>query len=221
MWVASVAGRMDRRAVLRSGVGLATAGVGSLAGCVVGSRRGPVLDESFESGADDWSTDAAIGPEVDVADFEWRVESTTDEAHTGARSVSVFTEGDYDDGVAWLTRTVDTSDVDAERLRVSAWLWSESESFNTLRNAVLRVGPEPPTVEEDFPDPETVSTGQTPTASAGLRQSLHRVEGWDRYAFEWMPSDLPDEVYLSVGVAVVWEADATHYVDDVRIDRFE
>ncbi|MFC7070029.1 hypothetical protein [Halobaculum lipolyticum] len=209
--------QVNRRTALRAGA----AGLASLSGCVVGSREGPAFDESFENGLDGWRTDAAIGPEVDLDEFDWAIDATTDRAHTGGRSVAVFTEGDHDDGVAWLTRRVDTAALDADRLRVSAWLWSESESFNTLRNAVLRVGPDPPAAEADFPAPETVSAGATPTTTAGLRQSLHRVEGWDRYAFEWRPATLPDEVYLSVGVAVVWEADATHYVDDVRVEAVE
>ncbi|WP_435063331.1 hypothetical protein [Halobaculum sp. EA56] len=210
---------MHRRDALRAAAGLAAAGAGSLAGCVIGRRSPPTLADSFEGGIDPWTTGAAIGPEVPVEEFEWSISPSAERAHTGARSVEVFTEGDYDDGIAWLTRPVDTADLDADVLRVSVHAWSESESFNVLRNLAVRIGPEPPTAEEDFPPPETVTTPGTATAAGGLRQPLHRAEGWDEYRFEWRPSDLPDELHLSVGVAVVWEADATHYLDDVRVEE--
>ncbi|MFB9826211.1 hypothetical protein [Halobaculum roseum] len=210
---------MHRRDALRAAGGLAATGLGSLAGCVVGRRPPPPLADSFEDGIDAWTTDAAIGPEVPLDEFEWSISPSTERANTGARSVEVFTEGDYDDGIAWLTRPIDTSEVDADVLRVSAHAWSESESFNVLRNLAVRIGPEPPETEEDFPPPETVTTPESPTAVGGLRQPLHRVEGWDEYRFEWQPSEVPDELHLSVGVAVVWEADATHYIDDVRVEE--
>ncbi|MXR42942.1 hypothetical protein GRX01_16530 [Halobaculum sp. WSA2] len=209
---------MHRRDALRVAGGLASAGLGSLAGCVVGRRPPPTLSDSFEDGMDAWTTGAAIGPEVSLDEFERSISPSTERANSGARSVEVFTEGDYDDGIAWLTRTIDTTDLDADVLRVSVHAWSESESFNVLRNLAVRIGPEPPTTEEDFPPPETVTTPETPTAVGGLRQPLHRVEGWDEYRFEWRPSEVPDELHLSIGVAVVWEADATHYLDDVLVE---
>jgi hypothetical protein len=42
-------------------------------------------------------------------------------------------------------------------------------------------------------------------------------EGWYEYAFEWtVPADA-DALFVSVGVSVVWESDATHFVDDVTV----
>ncbi|MFC6786803.1 hypothetical protein ACFQFH_13235 [Halobaculum halobium] len=210
---------MHRRDALRAAGGVAAAGLGSLAGCVVGRRSPPPLADSFEDGTDAWTTDAAIGPEVPVEEFGWSISPSTERAHTGARSVEVFTEGDYDDGIAWLTRPIDTSGIDADVLRASVHAWSESESFNVLRNLAVRIAPEPPAAEEDFPPPETVTTADSPTAVGGLRQPLHRAAGWDEYRFAWRPRDLPDELFVSIGVAVVWEADAIHYIDDVRVEE--
>lgn len=95
---------------------------------------------------------------------------------------------------------------------------SESESFNTLRNAVVRLGPEPPTAEEDFPAPgmNTAELGQTPCG--GLREPLHHRGGWDEDGFEWTTPPLQtDTLHVAVGTTVVWETTMTRFVDDVSV----
>lgn len=130
----------------------------------------------------------------------------------------MFTEGDHDDGTAWATTGVDTADLDADALRASIQAWSPSESFNTLRHLVVYVGPKPPGDEGSFPDPGQNSTGITGTEFGGLREPLHQREGWLEYAATWTPQRLLGTVYLAVGVTVVWETDATHYLDRVRLE---
>ncbi|WP_255198418.1 hypothetical protein [Halorarius litoreus] len=206
---------MRRRDALRAGLAVGTT---ALAGCTLGYAGEFGLDESFE-GTFDWETAAHIGPEEPLSAFEWAIEPSSEEAHTGDRSLRVFTEGDHDDGTAWATHPVDVSG--ASRVRVSAWFWSESESFNTLRNAVMRLGATRPDTEEAFPPPETNTTGDADAPYGGLRESLHLQEGWREYAFEWsVPADLA-EAFVAVGVSVVWESDSTHYIDDVRVERLD
>ena len=209
---------LSRRAALRAGaaVGLGTA----LAGCSLPGNDdggdGPVFSESFEENLDGWETAAHIGPEEDVADFEWAIERADAQAVDGDWSLSVFTEGDHDDGTAWATTELSPGAVEAFDVTFEAW--SESESFNTLRNVVAYLGPEAPETEQDFPDPGQNSSNVDGAPYGGLREPLHLNEGWHEYGFTWEPASVPGTLYLSLGVSVVWEADATHYLDSVGVE---
>ena len=206
---------MHRRGFLRAGALCCVAGV---AGCG-GSEGQTDFYEGFEDGADDWETAAHIGPEVDVDEFEWTIEPDTAEAASGQNSLRVTNEGDYDDGTCWAVHPVDISGDGPFEISVSAQFWSESESFNILRNAVMRLGPERPSTEADFPDPgqNTSALGETPYG--GLREPLHLAEGWREYAFTWTTPELStDRLYVALGTSVVWETEATHYIDDVRVE---
>jgi len=205
---------MDRRTLLRRGV---AAGLGSVVGCV-GPSDDVAFSEGFEDGMGDWTADAAIGPEVDVSAFEWEIDVSTARASEGERSLRVFNEGDYDDGTTWALHPVPVESGRAHTASVRAAFWSESESFNTLRDAVMRLGPERPVIEEDFPRPgvNTSALGETPYG--GLREPLWLADGWREYAFEWTtPTLSTDTLYVAVGTTVVWEGDATHFVDDLSV----
>ncbi|WP_324760832.1 hypothetical protein [Haloarcula montana] len=206
---------MDRRTVLRSGV---TAAVLGLAGCG-GRSGGSAFEEGFEDGLGRWDSGAAIGPEVAIDEFEWSVAVTDERAASGQQSLELFTEGDYDDGTAWVVHPVSVPSSGRYRATVTASFWSESESFNTLRNAVMRLGTDRPEDESDFPDPgvNTTTLGEVPYG--GLREPLHLAEGWREYRFEWtIPPLSTDTLYVAAGTSVVWEADATHYLDDLTVD---
>ena len=204
---------MRRRTMINS---MLTAGVISLTGCA--GRSGPAFEESFETGLGEWRPDAAIGPEVDLDEFEWEVTVSDDQAFRGERSLRVWNEGDYDDGVTWVTHPVEIPPEGADTATARAQLWSESESFNTLRDVVMRLGPTPPETEEEFPNPGVNTTALGETAYGGLREPLWLAEGWREYTFEWtIPSLSTDTVYISVGTSVIWEGDATHYVDDLSV----
>lgn len=102
---------------------------------------------------------------------------------------------------------------------MSAEFWSESESVNTLRDAVMWLGPGAPEAEEDFPSPgvNTSVLGETPYG--GLREPLWLTNGWREYSFEWMtPKISTDTLYLSLGTSVIWEGDATHYLDEITVE---
>jgi hypothetical protein len=205
---------MNRRDVLRAGTAVAAGGI---AGCAAGID-GPAFTEGFEDGIGEWEAGAAIGPEVDVDAFDWEVDVSDAEAATGDRSLRIWNQGDYDDGVTWVVHPVPVEPGRSYRITVSGQFWSESESFNTIRHVVMRLGPEPPKAEEDFPQPglNTTELGETP--SGGLREPLWLADGWREYAFEWtLPELSTDTLHLAVGTAVIWEADATHYVDDLSV----
>ena len=209
-----------RRELLRKSAGVGgAAGVAGLAGCSGSDDgEGPAFEAGFEDGIGDWETGAAIGPEVDIEDFDWEVDVSEAEAASGDRSLRIWNQGDYDDGVTWAVHPVPIESGESYRIAVSGQFWSESESFNTIRHSLMRLGPEPPETEEEFPKPglNTTDLGETPYG--GLRDALWLADGWREYAFEWTTPELSaDTLYLAVGTAVIWEADATHYVDDLSV----
>ena len=207
---------MLRRQLLHAG---ATTGAVAVAGCFGGSDDAAAFREGFEEGLGEWEADAAIGPEVDVEEFGWELDVSEEEAAAGDRSLRIWNEGDYDDGVTWGVHPVSVEAGGEYQVTVTAEFWSESESFNTIRDAVMRLGPEPPEVEEDFPHPGVNTTDLGETVYGGLREPLWLADGWREYAFEWTTPELEsDTLYVAVGTSVIWEGDATHYVDEIRVE---
>lgn len=208
---------MHRRAFLRTGTAVSVTGITGLAGCL-GRNDEADFAAGFEDGLGEWESRAAIGPEVDPADFAWEVGVSGERAAEGEQSLRVWNEGDHDDGVTWATHEVPVEPGRAYDVRVSGQFWSESESFNTIRHAVMRLGPRPAEVEADFPAVGVNSTDFGETPYGGLREPLWLAEGWREYAFEWTTPELSTEtLHVAVGTAVIWEADATHYVDDLTV----
>lgn len=165
-------------------------------------NRSPSRREALKAGA-------AIGLGTALAGCTLPVSSDNDDG-------PLFTEGDHDDGTAWAT--TELSPGDAEAFDATFEAWSESESFNTLRNVVASLGAEAPTAEAEFPDPGQNSSNVDGAPYGGFREPLHLAEGWREYGFTWEPASVPETLYLSLGVSVVWEADATHYLDSVRVE---
>jgi hypothetical protein len=205
---------MLRREVLSGGVIIGLTGV---AGCT-SPQAGSDFTEGFEDGIGDWESNATIGPEVDIEDFAWEVDVSGTEAIEGERSLRIWNQGDYDDGVTWVTHPISVEPGQAYEIQASGQFWSESESFNTIRHAVMRLGPDPATVEEDFPQLGVNSTEFGETPFGGLREPLWLADGWREYSFEWTTPELStDTLHFAVGTAVIWEANATHFVDDLSV----
>ena len=207
---------MLRRDALRAGV---VAGVGAVTGCLDAPTDEVAFEAGFEDGMGEWEAGAAIGPEVELSEFEWEVDVSDAEAAEGTRSLRIWNEGDHDDGTTWAVHPVSVDPGRAYRAEVTAQFWSESESFNTIRDAVMRLGPTPPESEADFPHPGVTTTplGQTPYG--GLREPLWLADGWREYTFEWTTPRLStDTLFVAVGTSVIWESDATHYVDELAVE---
>jgi hypothetical protein len=205
---------MHRRTLLRASAGI---GIVGLSGCAGQGARSD-FTEGFEDGLGEWERNATIGPEVDIEDFEWEVDISERQAAEGDRSVRVWNEGDYDDGVTWVSHSISIQPGQAYDIVGRGQFWSESESFNTLRHAMMRLGPDPATVEDDFPQLGVNSSDFGDTPIGGLREPLWLAEGWREYRFEWTtPALSTDILHFAVGTAVIWEGDATHYVDDLSV----
>jgi hypothetical protein len=206
----------SRRAFL---AGLAVAGSGAVAGCLGDAGAGePVnVSESWESGLGEWSTHGSVGSDA-AGEFRWSIDVTDERAAAGDRSLRVFTEGRHDDGTAWATRSVPVERGRAYDATGAVRAWSAGESFNTVRHFVVRLAPEPPASEGDFPPPGENSTGAGTVPVGGLREPMDREGGWEQFRFEWTTPTLETATLsLSVGVTVVWETDRTDYVDDLRV----
>jgi hypothetical protein len=203
-----------RRDALRTGAALA---LPALAGCQSLSpvTAGTAFSEGFEEGFD-WEVDAEL-PGGDVSAFGHETERSDERAAAGDWSLRLFTEGDRD-GTAWAVRPVEVP-ADAESFAVTASAWSPSESFETIRHLVMRLGQEPPEAEAEFPDPGVNSAAVSDAPYGGLREPLHLAAGWRDYGFSWMPADLTaTTLYLAVGVSVVRETAATHFVDEIEVE---
>lgn len=155
---------MYRRDLIRTGAAISVAGV---AGCL-GQSDNSDFTEGFEGGLSEWEAKAAIGPEVEIEDFEWEADVSETEAAEGEQSLRVWNEGDYDDGVTWVSHPIPVESGQAYQIEATGQFWTESESFNTIRHAVMRLGPEPAEAENDFPQLGVNSTefGETPFGGA-------------------------------------------------------
>ncbi|MFB6104460.1 MAG: hypothetical protein ABEJ57_05160 [Halobacteriaceae archaeon] len=206
-----------RRQVLAA---LTTGSALAVAGCLGNTSADTRFTDSFESGLGDWDTGADVpeDPNNPGQPVQWSI--TTDTAHAvgGGKSVKYVLDGRQDDGTIWIVRPVAISADTAYTAAVSAQAWSHSESFNTLAHLVMSLGPDAPTAETSFPQPNTNSTTDD-TAIGGLREPLNRADGWEEYAFTWETPQLDtDTLYLAVGISAVWETQLTYFVDDVSLD---
>lgn len=173
--------------------------------------------EGFEDELSEWETAWHIGPEA-FDDFDWSIERSQEQARSGDWSLAIYTEGRFDDGTAWIVRPISVAP--GQRYEVDATLygWSEDESFNVVRHLVAFLGDFRPSVEEDFPPPGVNSTDFADAPIGGFREPLDLAPEWHEYTFEWTtPLIEQDELYFAVGNSVVWEADRTHFLDDISV----
>lgn len=161
---------VTRRTVL---TGLAGAATFTLAGCIARARPGAevTVEEGFEDGLDGWKSVGRVGH--DAADeFKWCIERSSNRSHDGDYSLAVFTEGDHDDGTAWMTREIPVTPGRAYDATVSVRAWSASASFNTVRHLVAFLAPAAPETENDLPAPGENSTDRSGLTAGGLREPL-------------------------------------------------
>lgn len=195
----------------------------ALAGCATPDRPGgPVtVSEDFEKGIRNWETDADVpeDPNRPGQNVSWNITSSRERAASGDFSVNYTLDGSQDDGTIWLERPLSIQPGQAYRANVTVEAWSFSESFNTLAHLVMYLGPERPTVEEDFPAPGENTREQPNASRGGLREDLNQEEGWRSYGFTWdVPAGETETLWAAVGISVVWETEVTYYVDDLSIE---
>lgn len=92
---------------------LATVGsamVATAGGCVHDSAFGYTLAEGFESELAGWDRDSHLGADADGV-FQWDIERTREVVKSGEWSLAIFTEGRFDDGTAWIVRSIEVAGI--------------------------------------------------------------------------------------------------------------
>src|SRR5690606_25143887 len=107
-------------------------------------------------------------------------------------------DGRQDDGTIWIQRGFDVEPREDYRVQLSFYLWSESESFNTLANVAAFAGTPAPTLEADF----------------DTRQAANQSAGWRRYNYAFNVRSRGDgNIWVALGISAVWETELTYYID--------
>lgn len=195
--------RASRRRVLRT-----VPVVAGLAGCP-SSPDGPGFAATFERGLGDWERNA------DVAG-DWRIARSTERAASGGASVRFRVDGR---GAAWLARSISIRPGRAYRLRMWARAWSPTRrDADVPADVVMAAAREAPTGESSFPSRGENSSNGGVVEAGGLRQALHREDGWLTYSFVWLTPTLEDErLHVAVGVATLRPGASAYFVDDVEL----
>lgn len=177
------------------------------------------IDTSFEDGIVVWTKGSDVPDDPNrPGEVAWNITSSTERARTGDRSVAFQLDGRQDDGTIWIVQPIRVEPDQRYRANVSAWAYSEAESFNTIAHLVMRLGHQAPQAEEDFPPPGENSTGKANATAGGLREALDQQAGWKRYRFTWtVPASQARTLYMAVGISAVWETEMTYHVDDLSI----
>jgi hypothetical protein len=160
--------------------------------------------EGFEEGLDAWQqgSDVPEDPYQPGEPVFWTIETSPDQAASGAWSARLTIDGKQDDGTIWLMRACDVAAEGTLSVQVAFDLWSASESFNTLAQVAAYAGPQPPTAEGDF----------------DTRQAANLVEGWRTYAYTFQVPGDAGEVWVAVGISAVWETEMTYFIDEVGVE---
>jgi hypothetical protein len=176
------------------------------------------LNESFENETiAPWQTNFELPEDPNAEGNEtvaWNITTSTNQSRSGNRSAAFAIDGRQDDGTIWVWRQFNVTPNQSYRVNLSAWAWSESESFNQIGSLVMYVGTTAPGAEADFdPDSET-------NMSTALRDALDVAdEGWTQYNLTWDTPLLENgTLFVAVGVTIVWETEKVWYVDDVMLE---
>lgn len=163
------------------------------------------LAEDFEGNLDAWETGADVpdDPENQGSPIPWSIELSTEQAAAGQASARFFIDGKQDDGIIWLTHPLIAEPDIPVRVHLTFDLWSASESMNTITRVAVYAGPQQPVAEGDFDQ----------------SQPAHLVEGWKTYEYSLETrSSMDGQVWVAIGISVVWETTVAHYVDNVQVE---
>jgi len=163
-----------------------------------------VCNEGFEEDFGRWIGDADVPPDPNNPDslVDWNVSRVTSPVKSGQYSVELYIDGRQDDGTVWIERELSVKKNLQIQVKVSFDFYSESESFNVIADVVGFAGTSNPEVEADF----TV-LGQA-----------NEVSGWKRYTHTaTLKTGSSGEVWVAVGIGVLWETEMTYNLDNVEV----
>jgi len=164
-----------------------------------------LIYDGFEDCLCGWTTGADVpqDPNNPGNEIFWDIFRTTSVAHSGIYSLNLSIDGRQDDGTIWIERRVPVNPNSNIRVKVFFYLYSKFESqANTIAGVVAYVGMSEPKVEEDF---QCLGTA-------------NQVSGWREYYYSKnLNTGLSDEVWIALGITVLWETYMSYAIDDVRI----
>ncbi len=139
--------------------------------------------------------DVPHDPNISLA-RQWQIAPVSTEAYSGHKSLFLYLDGGSDDGTIWIERAIPAppqSDLTAD-LRFAC-----GKEFDYATTPVYYLGLSDPEVEADF-------------ATLPLRN------GWQVYNAS-VPISTGDrtQLWVAVGLAVSWEIQVYHYLDDVEV----
>jgi len=133
---------------------------------------------------------------------DWNVSRVTSPVKSGQYSVELYINGRQDDGTVWIEKALSVKRNSQIQVKVYFDFYSESESFNAIAGVVGFAGTSNPEVEADF----TV-LGQA-----------NEVSGWKCYTHTaTLKTGSSGEVWVAVGISVLWETEMTYNLDDVEV----
>lgn len=163
-----------------------------------------VLREDFEGftrNREGWQADAHIpdDPNRPGRPVVWSIEPGV--VQHGRQAAGFLVDGAGDDGLVWLTRPISVTATAPVTVTVETHVWSAFDSFNTLAKVALYAGKTPPTQEADFYQEE--------------RADDHA--GWRPYRADFRVTPVNNQVWVAVGLSVVWETLVWFPMDDVKV----
>ncbi|MEM3041303.1 MAG: hypothetical protein QXG97_04675, partial [Nitrososphaerota archaeon] len=136
---------------------------------------------------------------------EWHIKRATNVTHSGQYSLEFFIDGRQDDGTIWIERKINVRKNAEIRAKISFYLYSETQSFNAIAGVVAYINVSDPAKESDFVD--------------GRLGQANQLAGWKKYEYSAaVNSGSNGEVWVAVGITVLWETRMTYYVDDVEVE---
>jgi len=163
-----------------------------------------VYSESFEGNFGGWMENADVPPDPNNPGHPvaWNVSRVTSLAHSGQYSVELYIDGRQDDGTVWIEKKISVKNNSQIQVKVSFEFYSEQESFNVIAGVCAYAGISNPEVEADFT----------------ILGPANGVAGWKRYTYTTtLDTGSSDEVWVAVGITVLWETEMTYNVDDVKV----
>lgn len=161
--------------------------------------------ESFEAGLNDWEigSDVPDDPDRPGQSVLWSIEISKEQVAEGETSARFFLDGKQDDGTIWLARPFNVPANKDFTVNLSFEVWSETESSNTLAKVAAYAGTRRPVGEGDF----------------NLEQPANQVAGWKQYTYSVNArSDETGQLWVALGISVIWETEVTYYFDDVLVE---
>ncbi len=163
-----------------------------------------VFTESFEEGFGEWIADSDVPLDPNTGeDVFWEVTRTDSVSYSGSYSLNLSIDGRQDDGTVWIERRIAVNPNSNVQVKISFQLYSEFESeANDIAGVCAYLGTYDPEAEADF-----TRLGRA-----------NQVSGWKEYSHMTNLNTGPDgEIWVAVGITVLWETYMSYYIDDVEI----